>query len=920
MSTDLQNVPPELLDRMQAMILAMLQAQQPALISPTGTDTVDQSLPSLTTDTVVPFLATDPPDLYLATDTVDPLLPSPAALVHPQDHPPESIYPVEESDEENHDPEVLPVIHVSPERQPAPLIVGDHTEPPQLITDLDKFDYTNGAWAKARGYAVCKLNSSLGKNVYIRCDRSGDYCGLGTNPSGRQTALIKINCPFLVYGSTSTSEKVTNKSWRMQVRCVDHNHKASPSPASHAAHRVLIPAQIEEIQRLWKSNLRPAQILLQLQTSDPNILATNKTILNALQKIRHEDLAGRSPIKVMMTILKETNWASEVKAALRKALKTVYPDSQAHLCIWHLTKNITTHCKSHFTGPKVLDSSGELVHPWDQFLSLWKQVAYAKTADLYVEHHNNLEEYLKTKSPGVGYTPALDYIEKNILPVKELFVVAWSCQYPHLRNLDTSRVESGHAYLKTFIKNSTGNLLTVFNSLTLAVNAQIMSVHESIGKDTMKKLVNVPKAFIPLLGQILSLTIKECKPYYYWRNPPAASPNSSSNCKDFVAPNVKKNPKGRPSSKKAAAAAASKSTSTTRNPSAFEIVEAKTAEAQKIVDADLKKAQKAVEASKAAEASKMCVRPTKKRVTKASGAPARRKRMKKTNPSEEVQGNDKDDDGDEDSGDLPDLPELAIGQSPGKVERTDPVKEERRAPGQTKGEKEEHGSSYGEEVNSAALLALLDEKMAVPELTRQMPNGLREMVKQFFNPIGDGNCGLCCVSRALGYDTDGHEKAVYLQVREEMIAELTANRSTYTRLQGGEDKIVKIIEGLTMHPTETIVPPQKWLNKPSHGQILANAYSRPIAFFSLSSSHLFLPLRVPPPQSSKVPEPLYLLHVNGNHWVLPHMEGNAGLKPIPPPILAARSTSCAAKGWLAHIKNGVAVYNSATHRAHFTTS
>ncbi|KAI7940942.1 hypothetical protein MJO28_013227 [Puccinia striiformis f. sp. tritici] len=139
MSTDLQNVPPELLDRMQAMILAMLQAQQPALISPTGTDTVDQSLPSLTTDTVVPFLATDPPDLYLATDTVDPLLPSPAALVHPQDHPPESIYPVEESDEENHDPEVLPVIHVSPERQPAPLIVGDHTEPPQLITDLDKY-------------------------------------------------------------------------------------------------------------------------------------------------------------------------------------------------------------------------------------------------------------------------------------------------------------------------------------------------------------------------------------------------------------------------------------------------------------------------------------------------------------------------------------------------------------------------------------------------------------------------------------------------------------------------------------------------------------------------------------------------------------------------------------------------------------
>ncbi|POW15464.1 hypothetical protein PSTT_02156 [Puccinia striiformis] len=196
------------------------------------------------------------------------------------------------------------------------------------------------AWAKARGYAVCKLNSSLGKNVYIRCDRSGDYCGLGTNPSGRQTALIKINCPFLVYGSTSTSEKVTNKSWRMQVRCVDHNHKASPSPASHAAHRVLIPAQIEEIQRLWKSNLRPAQILLQLQTSDPNILATNKTILNALQKIRHEDLAGRSPIKVMMTILKETNWASEVKVDQEGVIENIFFAHPGSIHLAHINHHV----------------------------------------------------------------------------------------------------------------------------------------------------------------------------------------------------------------------------------------------------------------------------------------------------------------------------------------------------------------------------------------------------------------------------------------------------------------------------------------------------------------------------------------------------------------------------------------------------
>jgi hypothetical protein len=108
----------------------------------------------------------------------------------------------------------------------------------------------------------------------------------------------------------------------------------------------------------------------------------------------------------------------------------------------------------------------------------------------------------------------LNYLETNILPVKELFVVAWACQYPHLQNLNTSRVESGHAYLKTFIKNSTGDLLSVFNSLAHAVDTQLNQVHKSIGRDTVKTLVNVPRSFIPLLGHISSFAIKKCAEQY----------------------------------------------------------------------------------------------------------------------------------------------------------------------------------------------------------------------------------------------------------------------------------------------------------------------------------------------------------------------------------------------------------------------
>ncbi|KAA1116246.1 hypothetical protein PGT21_006208 [Puccinia graminis f. sp. tritici] len=45
---------------------------------------------------------------------------------------------------------------------------------------------------------------------------------------------------------------------------------------------------------------------------------------------------------------------------------------------------------------------------------------------------------------------------------------------------------SHNTYLKKFIKDLTGDLLLAFGSLSVAVDNQLNSVHESIGKDTTK--------------------------------------------------------------------------------------------------------------------------------------------------------------------------------------------------------------------------------------------------------------------------------------------------------------------------------------------------------------------------------------------------------------------------------------------------
>ncbi|POW07694.1 hypothetical protein PSTT_08055 [Puccinia striiformis] len=366
---------------------------------------------------------------------------------------------------------------------PSEAVTTTEKEPVQsistLIIDINGYDYTIGGplapppaaqfksmedlflfcknWSKPHGYAVAKANSHAGKNVYIRCNRGGEFRGAVLNESGRQTATSKIDCPFQLKGSVPTSQKILNKLWTLEIRNADHNHGPSASPLAHASHRALLPKQYEEIRRLLQSNLKPAQILLQLRTSDNETYATNKTISNALQKIRRDDLAV-GPIEALLCYLEgnelvvghqnHLHWST-----LRKALSVVFPDSQANLCTWHLNKNIATNCKKNFGSATTEDG-------WDNFM--------------------------------------------------ELFVVAWACQYAHLRNLNTSRVESGHAYLKTFINSSTGDLLSVFKSLGLTVDSQINHVHESIGRETVKTLVNVPKSFIPILGYISTFAIKEC--------------------------------------------------------------------------------------------------------------------------------------------------------------------------------------------------------------------------------------------------------------------------------------------------------------------------------------------------------------------------------------------------------------------------
>jgi hypothetical protein len=85
-----------------------------------------------------------------------------------------------------------------------------------------------------------------------------------------------------------------------------------------------ISEQFDDIWKLSQSNLKPAQILLQLQTSDNETYATNKTVSNSLQRIRRKDLAGRMPIKDLLCVLKESNWSFDVKVKDNGSIKNLF--------------------------------------------------------------------------------------------------------------------------------------------------------------------------------------------------------------------------------------------------------------------------------------------------------------------------------------------------------------------------------------------------------------------------------------------------------------------------------------------------------------------------------------------------------------------------------------------------------------------
>ena len=140
--------------------------------------------------------------------------------------------------------------------------------------------------------------------------------------------------------------------------------------------------------------------------------------------------------------------------ALVAAVQRTFPEACNLLCIWHIQKNVHLHCR-HYLGDD-----------WNDFISDWTEVIRSKTEDAFKTQWKKLTTKFRNKRN------VIRYLEDVWLSRKEQFVTAWADRHMHLGNHATSRVEGGHIVLKNYLQVSTGDLRSVREKLSLAIEHQ----------------------------------------------------------------------------------------------------------------------------------------------------------------------------------------------------------------------------------------------------------------------------------------------------------------------------------------------------------------------------------------------------------------------------------------------------------------
>ena len=149
-------------------------------------------------------------------------------------------------------------------------------------------------------------------------------------------------------------------------------------------------------------------------------------------------------------------------AGLIAAVHHVFPAATHLLCFWHIEMNVLSHGKRAY---------GRDVDAFNDFMQQWKRFQAEQDYDRAMEIWNRLAGVLAVQQPDL-----LNYLNRVWLPERAKFMHAETKFYAHFGNTTSSRVESGHAYLKRFIRIGTGDIRTAWQAIGRALQRQLEEV------------------------------------------------------------------------------------------------------------------------------------------------------------------------------------------------------------------------------------------------------------------------------------------------------------------------------------------------------------------------------------------------------------------------------------------------------------
>ena len=111
----------------------------------------------------------------------------------------------------------------------------------------------------------------------------------------------KVQCPFKVKAVRISDD---GSSWRLKVKCGNHNHDPHIAPTADPMHRVRAqsPSVLEDIERMNRGGASTSTILATLRNKNPDLTLIPRDLYNLNQAYRARDLGGKPPIQWLLDV------------------------------------------------------------------------------------------------------------------------------------------------------------------------------------------------------------------------------------------------------------------------------------------------------------------------------------------------------------------------------------------------------------------------------------------------------------------------------------------------------------------------------------------------------------------------------------------------------------------------------------------